>query len=87
MSSRIKTWYDQKARQTHFEMGQKVWLHNPRKVRGKTPKLQSSWEGPYYVERKLNDAIYCIRTDIRIKLYIQIGWHRILKGPGNRLNK
>ncbi|XP_011706996.1 PREDICTED: uncharacterized protein LOC105462163, partial [Wasmannia auropunctata] len=39
-SSRTKTWYDQKARQIHFDEGQKVWFYNPRRTKGKAPKLQ-----------------------------------------------
>ncbi|XP_018378045.1 PREDICTED: uncharacterized protein LOC108770817 [Trachymyrmex cornetzi] len=55
-SSRTKTWYDQKARQIYFKEGQKVWLYNPRKMIGKTPKFQSNWEGPYFVIKKLSDV-------------------------------
>jgi len=35
-------------------------FYNPRRKKGKAPKLQSSWEGPYFIVRKLNDMIYCI---------------------------
>ncbi|KYN30168.1 hypothetical protein ALC57_00375 [Trachymyrmex cornetzi] len=34
---------------------------------GKAPKLQSSWEGPYCVERKLRDIVYCICKSNRYK--------------------
>ncbi|KYN19872.1 hypothetical protein ALC57_07787 [Trachymyrmex cornetzi] len=57
-----------KTRQIHFEIGQKIWLYNPRRVRGKAPKLQSrTWEGPYCVEKKLSDVVYCIRKSNRYK--------------------
>jgi len=39
-SLKMKAWYDQKTRQIQFQEGQKVWLYNPRKVKGKAPKLQ-----------------------------------------------
>ncbi|KYN22045.1 hypothetical protein ALC57_05561, partial [Trachymyrmex cornetzi] len=55
-----KTWYDLKARQIYFEVRQKVWLYNPRRRKGRSPKLQSNWEGPYFVIRKLSDVVYCI---------------------------
>lgn len=64
-SLRTKAFYDRKARQIHFEAGQKVWLFNPRRVIGKTPKLQSNWEGPYEVVKRLNDVVYCIRKSSR----------------------
>ena len=41
-SSQTKTWYDQKAKQIYFEEKQKVWLYNPQRNKGKTPKLQSN---------------------------------------------
>jgi len=43
-SPQIKTWYDQKARKVQFSVGQKVWFYNPRRIRERAPKLQSSWE-------------------------------------------
>jgi len=52
---------DCKARQTLFQEGQKVWLFNPRREGEKAPKLQSNWEGPYLVEKKLNEVVFCIR--------------------------
>jgi len=59
-SQKVKVLYDRKARQLLFETGQKVWLFNPRRIKGKTPKLQSNWEGLYEVVKRLNDVIYCI---------------------------
>lgn len=56
-----KTWYDRRARKILFEPGEKVWLHNPCRVVGRAPKLQSSWEGPYEVLRRLSDVVFCVR--------------------------
>jgi len=64
-SRRIKTLYDKKARRLVFEKGHRVWLYNPRREKGKAPKLQSNWEGPYEVVRRLNDVVYCIRKSNR----------------------
>ncbi len=41
-------------------MGDRMWLHNPRRKRGLSPKLQSSWEGPYTVLAALSVVIYQI---------------------------
>jgi len=30
------------------------------RIKGRAPKLHSSWEGPYFIVRKLNDMVYCI---------------------------
>jgi len=62
---RVKTLYDRKARRIVFENGHRVWLFNPRRDKGKAPKLQSNWEGPYEVVKRLNDVVYCIRKSSR----------------------
>ena len=64
-SSRMKSWYDRGARKVLFQEGQRVWFYNPRRVKGRTPKLQSNWEGPFQVVRKLNDVVYCIQRTPR----------------------
>jgi len=60
-SSQVKIRYDRKARQVLFEEGQKVWLFNPRRFKGRAPKLQGNWEGPFSVVKKLSDVVYCIQ--------------------------
>lgn len=59
-SRNVKSWYDRRARQLTFEPGQKIWFYNPRRMKGKAPKLQSPWEGPRSVIKKLSDVVYCI---------------------------
>lgn len=63
-SSRAK--YDRRDRCLCFESEQKVWLFNPRTLE-KTPKLQSNWERPYQVVKRINDVVYCIRKSSRYK--------------------
>lgn len=64
-SSRVKEWYDREARQISFLEGQKVWFFNPQRVRGKAPKLQRNWEGPYSVVKKLSEVVFCIQKSSR----------------------
>jgi len=59
-SLRAKARYDEKARQLHFKEGQEVWFFNPRRIKGRTPKLQKDWEGPYRVITKLSDVVFRI---------------------------
>ncbi|KAJ8914655.1 hypothetical protein NQ315_017352 [Exocentrus adspersus] len=40
-----------------------VWLYNPKRTKGKSPKLQKSWEGPYIVVTQLNDVVYRIQKN------------------------
>jgi len=60
-SSRMKARYDRKVRRVLFKEGDRVWLFNPRRSKGKAQKLQSNWKGPYSVVKKFNDVVYCIQ--------------------------
>ncbi|GBL80218.1 hypothetical protein AVEN_29190-1 [Araneus ventricosus] len=55
---RMKTRYDTRATNHHFEEGNLVWMYNLKRQRGPSPKLQQNWEGPYTVVKKLNDVVY-----------------------------
>lgn len=66
-SDRMKSWYDSRARPISFAQGEKVWLYNPRRTKGKCPKLQFDWEGPYEVVERLNDLVYRIVRSPRKK--------------------
>ena len=46
---RQKVQYDKRAGDGVFHHGQGVWLYNPRRRKGRTPKLDVPWEGPYAV--------------------------------------
>lgn len=64
-SEKMKTRYDRKSNQTRFEEGSFVWLHNPMRRKGKSPKLSPSWEGPYKVVSRINDVTYRIQRNAR----------------------
>jgi len=66
-SLKAKALYDQKDRQLNYKQGQKVWLFNPHRKLGRAPKLQSNWEGPFEVVKRLNDVVYCIRKSSKHK--------------------
>ncbi|GFX05788.1 retrovirus-related Pol polyprotein from transposon 412 [Trichonephila clavipes] len=46
-SEKMKTRYDARATGHDFHEGDKVWLWNPKRRKGLSPKLQTNWEGPY----------------------------------------
>ena len=60
-SSQMKAHYDRKTREVLFQEGERVWFYNPRRVKGKAPKLQGDWEGLFLVVKKLSDVVYCIQ--------------------------
>ncbi|KAJ8945882.1 hypothetical protein NQ318_002723 [Aromia moschata] len=60
-SNRMKETYDINANDGRYQPGNQVWLYNPQRRRGLSPKLQSSWEGPYEVVTRINDVVYPIQ--------------------------
>ncbi|GFU03785.1 retrovirus-related Pol polyprotein from transposon 412 [Trichonephila clavipes] len=55
-SEKMKTRYDARATGHDFHEGNKVWLWNPKRRKGLSPKLQTNWGGPYTVQKRLNDV-------------------------------
>ncbi|KAJ8946245.1 hypothetical protein NQ318_004614, partial [Aromia moschata] len=47
--------------------GDAVWLYAPKRTKGKSPKLQKNWEGPYTIIKKINDLVYRIQLSPRSK--------------------
>ncbi|GFX37800.1 retrovirus-related Pol polyprotein from transposon 412 [Trichonephila clavipes] len=61
-SKQMKTRYDERATGHDFHEGVKVCLWNPKRCKGLSPKLQTNWEGPYTVLKRLNDVVVRIRN-------------------------
>ena len=66
-SDRQKKYYDHKAQLKQFHQGDAVWLHNPARKKGISPKLTRQWEGPYTVITRLSDVTYRIQLSARSK--------------------
>lgn len=60
-SDRMKARYDLRATGPKFKVGDLVWFYNPKRRKGKCPKLQRDWEGPYEIIKCLNDVVFRIR--------------------------
>lgn len=65
MSEKMKTRYDRRANSRGFDESSLVWLHNPVRTKGKSPKLQAKWDGPYRVVTRINDVTYRIQKGPR----------------------
>lgn len=52
-SDRMKTRYDRRAKLE----GDLVLFYNPSCKKGRCPKLQESWEGPYKIRIRINDVV------------------------------
>jgi hypothetical protein len=66
-SAKQKKQYDHRANPNQYHRGDAVWLHNPARTRGRSPKLQSPWEGPYLVIDVLSDVVYRIQKEPHTK--------------------
>ncbi|GBN97376.1 hypothetical protein AVEN_201797-1 [Araneus ventricosus] len=64
---RIKTHYDSRATDHHFKEGDLLWMYNPKRRRGPSPKLQQNWEGLYTVVKKLNNVVYRVQRSSNAK--------------------
>jgi len=69
-SDRVKTRYDLKLNGRTFKEGELVWLFNPSRKKGLSPKLQRNWEGPYKVIKQINDLVYRIQRSPRTKMKV-----------------
>ncbi|KAJ8953410.1 hypothetical protein NQ318_023527, partial [Aromia moschata] len=63
-SDKMKQRLDTTSTETAFKPGDAVWLYAPKRTKGKSPKLQSNWEGPYTIIKKI---IYRIQLSPRSK--------------------
>ena len=65
-----------------FQTGDPVWLHNPKRKQGVSPKLCRQWEGPYTVLKPINDLVYCIQLGPRSKPKV-VHWNRLWRYGGD----
>ena len=56
-SDRQKKTYDHRVNVVPYSEGDLVWLHDPTKTKGRCPKLQPRWVGPYKLRRKISDLV------------------------------
>lgn len=59
--------YNKRVSSKPFRVGDSVWLHNIRRKKGRNPKLDCPWEGPYLVVSVLSDVTYRIQRSRRAK--------------------
>ena len=59
--------YDHKADRGGYKRGDPVWLYNPTKKSGISPKLQIYWEGPFVIIKRLSDVTYRIQQGPKTK--------------------
>ena len=66
-SDKMKDHYDSYVFEKELQEGDAVWLHNPQRKKGVSPKLSKPWQGPYVVTKKINDLVYRIQQGPGLK--------------------
>jgi hypothetical protein len=69
-SNHMKTRYNKLANSTGYHEGNRMWLYCPTCIKGKSSKLQSLWEGPYKVVTWINDVVYGIQKNLRLRMMV-----------------
>uniref|UniRef100_W5MTW2 Integrase catalytic domain-containing protein n=1 Tax=Lepisosteus oculatus TaxID=7918 RepID=W5MTW2_LEPOC len=65
-----KRYYDLRFRGPAFQPGDSVWVYNPRRRKGLSPKLVPSWEGPAEVLRVVGEVCYRVRLRTRGRVVV-----------------
>ncbi|CAC5407508.1 unnamed protein product [Mytilus coruscus] len=66
-SNRQKRQYDTKVHSRQYRVGDAVWIFNPLRRKGLSPKLQPHWIGPYIIKIVYTDLIYKIARQYGLK--------------------
>lgn len=53
---KYKAYYDQKAKQPDYKVGDQVWLNKPITGKGLSPKLIHHWHSPYVITSQPSDV-------------------------------
>ncbi|KAJ8973583.1 hypothetical protein NQ317_011837 [Molorchus minor] len=61
---------ERESNNSGYQAGDEVWLYNPARKKGRSPKLQKTWEGPYTVIKRINDLVYRIQRGPRAKMKV-----------------
>ena len=59
--------FDRKARTEKFRVGDSVWLYNPIRKKGRSPKLDKMWQGPYGVISLIGEVLIENKASRRAK--------------------
>ena len=75
---RYKRNYDKDAIKPTYDIGQRVWIDNRRRMKGLNHKLMTKYTGPFYITARVSDSLYKLR---------RCDNHSVLKSPihANRL--
>ena len=67
-SDQQKRQYDIRSNINSYRQGDKVFVFDPSKKKGMSPKLQCRWSGPFEVVEKLSDLLYRVKFTNKVKV-------------------
>ena len=67
-SDQQKRQYDIRSNTNSYRQGDKVFVFDPSKEKGISPKLQCRWSGPFEVVEKLSDLLYRVKFTNKVKV-------------------
>ena len=59
----MKVNYDKNSREINYNIGDRVWLYNPKVKVGETKKLSSLWHGPFRIIEKIGPVNYRLSNE------------------------
>ena len=60
--------YNVNARDKPLPIGSRVWVHQNKTKKGRSPKLRRPWEGPFTILGTIGDRVYKVRLNPRAKV-------------------
>jgi hypothetical protein len=67
-----KRYYDRRAKERSFQIGDIVYLYNPTRKPGQSSKFFSVWQGPYRVEARLSKLNYRVENQQGTEFVVHI---------------
>ena len=62
---RQKRNYDVRSKGRDFQAGDLVWVYTPKRKKGRSPKLDSHWDGPCRILERVGEVVYRIQVPPR----------------------
>ncbi len=83
-----KQFYDAKTMETRYGNGTGVWLYNPQRRKGRSPKLSRNWDGPYVVVKQNLRSFTLIGLNLTQANNLLIGlWIQVLREISSLVGK
>jgi len=61
MCREVQKNYDPRVKVKEYNVGDRVWVCNPRNFKGRSPKWEIKYKGPFEIIKRLNDVNYVIQ--------------------------